>query len=273
MPEVVHWNPVAWRRASQRGLGRLIPIRKGVRNFGDLLGPLIVARLRQQLSLGRESDPNSRLLAVGSIMRLAAPGDVVWGAGINGKTMQGVTFPVLDVRAVRGPLTAQTLRAHGNTVPDTYGDPALLIPRLWTEEELGVSRRSQGVVLMPNYNDIRDWPENALSPLGNPLKKIRALASADVVIASSLHAIIIAEAFGVPTILVRSSKETLFKYEDYYLGTGRELPQVAPNWRAALDWTPTPPLTNWDPRPLIASFPSDLWQSSARGRQAQTDSE
>lgn len=262
MPEVVHWNPKRWTRMGQGPLTRRIPARRGFDNFGDLLGPWIVARAVERLGLGRARSKTPRLLAVGSIMRLGSAGDVVWGSGINGKSVDTATFPLLDVRAVRGPRTAQVLRSFGNTVPDVFGDPALLIPHLWTDEELGIRRRSGGLVLMPNYNDARHWPENAVSPRGAMLEKVRLLASAERVVASSLHAIIIAEAYGVPAVLVASTKEKPFKYEDHYEGTGRVAPSAAPDWEMGLVAEAAPPIVDWSPDPLMDAFPRDLWKEA-----------
>ncbi len=261
MPEVVHWNPKRWGRLTRTGPGRWVPCRRGFDNFGDLLGPLIVERIRAQRRLSRPQRRGPRLLAVGSIMRLAHAGDVVWGAGINGKTVDETVFPRVDVRAVRGPRTAAVLRSFGNDVPDVFGDPALLIPQLWSDEELGVDRGTGGLVLMPNYNDARQWPEHALSPRGGALERVRQLASAERVVASSLHALVIAEAYSVPAVPVASSKEPPFKYEDYYEGTGRVLPPLAPDWRAGLDAEPAPAITDWDPAALLAAFPAELWRT------------
>ncbi|WP_240948860.1 polysaccharide pyruvyl transferase family protein [Microbacterium salsuginis] len=220
---------------------------------------MIVERIQKKLELGRAVARKPRLLAVGSIMRLGEQGDVVWGTGINGKTVDSAVFPRFDVRAVRGPLTAEALRKFGNEVPHVFGDPALLIPHLWSDQELGIQRGTGGTVLMPNYNDAENWPTAAVDPRGNPHKRIQLLASANLVVASSLHAVVIAEAYGVPTVLVRSSREPTFKYEDYYEGTGRRLPAIASDWRSGLEASPAPPIDGWDSGKLMSSFPSDLW--------------
>ncbi|MFK4834571.1 polysaccharide pyruvyl transferase family protein [Microbacterium sp. ZW T2_14] len=259
MPEIVHWNPKRWGRLGSGPVTRWIPARKGFDNFGDLLGPIIVRRLHSRHGLGKPRGRTPRLLAVGSIMRLAASGDVVWGAGVNGKTVDTAEFPLVDVRAVRGPRTAAVLRSFGNDVPNVFGDPALLLPHLWTDEELGIRRKTGGTVLMPNYNDLKSWPDEAIDPRGNPIERVRLLASAERVIASSLHAIAIAEAYGVPAVLVASSKEKPFKYLDYYEGTGREAPSASDSWQHALDAPPAPPITDWDHGALLAAFPTDLW--------------
>ena len=199
-----------------------------------------------------------RLLAVGSILHFARDGDVVWGAGVNGKMLQD-SYPRLDVRAVRGPLTAELLRRGGVDAPDVFGDPALLIPHLWTDDELGIVRASGGTVLVPNLHDRADFPPEAIDPRADVVACVRAIASANLVVSSSLHGVVVAEAYGVPAVLVASSTEPALKYEDYYRGTGRSLPATAATWRDGLATTPAPPIASWSPEPLLAAFPADLW--------------
>jgi pyruvyltransferase len=260
MPEIVHWNPR--RRLGAGVILRQLPRRSRVNNFGDLLGPWITARVHVVLGLGRPLSDKQRLLTVGSIMHFARNGDVVWGSGVNGKVLSPGGFPKLDIRAVRGPLSAKALCQSGNAVPEVYGDPALLIPHLWSDAELGIERRSGGTVVVPNFHDLAGAPRGALDPRGDLVELVRRLASAERVIGSSLHAIIVAEAYGVPAVLVTSSTEPTFKYEDYHRGTGRDCPPPVPDWRAALA-APTPdPIERWDPQPLLGAFPADLWERS-----------
>jgi pyruvyltransferase len=258
MPEVVHWNYLNLRRAGTGPVTRWIPKLSRLGNFGDLLGPIIVKRAVKHLGLGRARSSKDRLLAVGSIMRLARPGDTIWGVGINGKSIGDGVYPQLDIRAVRGPVTAEVLKSTNASVPAVYGDPALLIPHLWTDAELGIRRGSGGLVVMPNYNDLAAFPPDSVSPLGNPIERIRMLANATRVVASSLHALVIAEAYGVPAVLVSSGAEHDFKYRDYYEGTGRTMP-VPVAIADAADADPAPPITDWSADALLDAFPRDLW--------------
>lgn len=257
MPQVVHWNPRAGI-----GPGRLLSrVRLGRRigNFGDLLGPLVVDRIRELRGLGPERSHAERLLTVGSILHFAREGDVVWGSGVNGKMPQD-HYPRLDVRAVRGPLTAERLSSAGIPVPPVYGDPALLLPHLWTDDELGIARGTGGTVLVPNLHDRARFPADAVNPRGDVLGCVRTIASADLVVSSSLHGVVIADAYGVPAVLVASATEPTFKYEDHYRGTGRPLPATASTWHEGLSSRPAPPIASWQPGPLLDAFPADLWE-------------
>lgn len=256
MVTIVHWNP--HKRLAASGVLRHVRLIPRVNNFGDLLGPLIANRLLFRLGIP-QSRKRGRVLTVGSILHFARSGDVVWGSGINGK-IADQRYPQLDIRAVRGPLTAGILRADGHQVPDVYGDPALLIPTLWTESELGVRRGSREMVYVPNLHDRSRFPDSALDPCAPVWEVVRTIASARLVVASSLHAIVIAEAFGVPVAPVRATAESEFKYADYFAGTGRETPRFAGSWEAAESYV-IPSRLDWDPRPLMEAFPADAWRT------------
>jgi pyruvyltransferase len=240
-------------------------------NFGDFLSRVVVdlTLARRGYTLGDEVDQRRQMLAIGSVLHLAKDGAAVWGSGINGKMpAEAHTFSTLDVRAVRGPRTAEFLRSRGITVPDVFGDPALLLPVLAPER----FRRSQrgGVALVPNLNDSEAIAEIAkdmradsvtlVSPRAGWNRCVEAIIGHDLVLASSLHGLIIAEAFGVPARYVRLTEtENLFKYTDYYEGTGR------PDFRYARSIAEgremggeRPPV--FDPEPLLKAFPFDLWE-------------
>jgi pyruvyltransferase len=250
---VVRWNPV--RPDFQTGV--VAP----VDNFGDLLGPEIVSALSAGLP-APSARPETRLLAVGSIMHYARDGDVVWGSGVNGKIpLSKLTAQNLDIRAVRGPRTRSILRDLGHSVPAVYGDPALLLPRLFPEFAVLSCVKTRSITIVPNFNDLSDEllaDERVLSPRGDLWDIVRTIAQSEFVIGSSLHAIVIAEAFGIPARLVRSATETHHKSVDYYAGTGRSRIIIADDIDEAIGLGGA---VQGDPDldGLLDSFPSDLW--------------
>jgi len=229
-----------------------------VDNFGDLLGPLIVDEI-----VGTPAPPpvaDRRLLTVGSILHLARDSDVVWGTGRNGKIPR-VQHRArrLDVRAVRGPLTRRFLEGMGVSVPAIYGDPALLLPSL-RPDLFSQLRNSDQILLAPNMND--SWPQIPgtvrLDPKQPLPECLTLVSSSQIVIASSLHALILADALRIPAIPVLSEAEPRFKYMDYYLGTGRTHVRFASDPNEAMNLDLPDPL-QYDSAPLLNSFPHDLW--------------
>lgn len=251
--EVFHWNPR--RRLIPGRIGRMLPRGRRVNNFGDMLGPPLV----RTLAPGREGTSPARLFTVGSILHYARDGDVVWGSGINGKVPEDAfTAKELDVRAVRGPLTADFLRRRGIQVPEVFGDPGAVAPAFHAITRADSPRHD--VLSLPNLHDEKAWRSlpGFLSPRRPHIEVMRTIAESRRVITSSLHGVIVAEALGVPVSLVRPGAESLFKYEDYFEGTGRKLPRVHDSHTEALRADPmeTPRMRL---EPLLESFPRDLW--------------
>ncbi|MFB6489522.1 polysaccharide pyruvyl transferase family protein [Xanthomonas perforans] len=267
MITVYHWNP---RRSVLPGrfarYGRVGP---RLSNFGDLLGPIVVNAARRATgAIGGDAGADRTLFSIGSVLHEASDGDVVWGAGINGKKRETQhSFSRLDVRAVRGMHTARKLEQLGIDVPPVFGDPALLLPILRPEMTAWTERKTRSLAVVPNFNEIAAFRGHPgfVSPLGDPDKIIRAIAESEAVVGSSLHAIVIAEALGVPAVAIESAVEPSFKYQDYYSGTGRARSDyiMATDLEEAVRSLPSSDgLGPWDSSALLEAFPKDLWRSA-----------
>lgn len=144
----------------------------------------------------------------------------VWGSGFMDENSAAVWPQRLKFHAVRGPLTAA--RISQPHLP--LGDPALLLPMLWPAN--GVKRFAVGIVphfatlslFRDRYESILPKNWHIIDLLQKP-KEICALISAcDVVISSSLHGLIVADAFGVPSRWMKPEnaiKGDGFKFRDY----------------------------------------------------------
>lgn len=243
--ELFHWQP-----------------KSGAQNFGDHLSHVVVSRLlaRHELLLDETVSARRRLLAVGSILHFAQDNDVIWGSGVNGKIDENKhSFSHLDVRAVRGPLTRAYLSGKGISVPEVYGDPVLLLPTLFPNRFKKSSRVEYCFV--PNLHDLAATAreKNVVSPLLPWNEVVNRIIESEFVISSSLHGLIVAEAFGIPACYVRLSEtEAIFKFEDYFQGTGRRNIPVAGSFADAHSLGGAPSLS-FDPNPLMNAFPVDLW--------------
>ncbi|CAF4337605.1 unnamed protein product [Rotaria magnacalcarata] len=210
-------------------------------NFGDKLSHILVMSIvGTNLSLltapeQREFCKTPKLLAIGSIFQFSCENDVIWGAGV----LDSATFPTksyskimqtLDIRAVRGPRTRQFLMSTFNiSVPEVYGDPALLLPYYLTGYKKALIPTISKLLIL-HFRDATREPTIA----GNtPIVTINAclpwnqiinlILQSELVISTSLHGIIVAEAFGIPARVLASHQVELFKFHDYFEGTGRKL--------------------------------------------------
>lgn len=264
---VYSWNPR--RRPWKIPFGPHIGPRRPVNNFGDLLGPLIVDHLLTSNGLPSSAaliDPGLTIFTVGSVLSFASDGDVIWGSGLNGKIPSSDhKFSTLDVRAVRGPRTQEFLRRRGIDCPDVFGDPALLLPLAMPDLVARSQHKTFKIALVPNLNDwrtLRRHP-NAVRPTADLASTAQRIAASELVVASSLHAIVVAEALGIPARWLRSPHEPPLKYLDYFEGTGRTGAACFESVADAMRGNVTQAPLDWDPEPLIAAFPKDLWCGAA----------
>lgn len=169
-------------------------------NFGDLLSPWLVGLLTDTPVTYAPTDEIS-YLAVGSIVSEARRNSVVWGSGAFGSEGKWGITPAAEYRAVRGPLTRSRLRNIGLPVPRVYGDPALLAPLVhWPNVE-----KDAEVGIVVRWSESR-WTSAVagegvkIIDLGSDdvTGTLRELISCRRILSSSLHGLILADAYGIP---------------------------------------------------------------------------
>jgi pyruvyltransferase len=233
---------------------------KEVTNFGDELSRIVVERLlNRKIEVTHNPAVNPKLLALGSILHYARNGDYVWGSGINGKISKHAhSFHKLHVFAVRGPLTKAFLEERGIPCPEVFGDPAILLPELFPNMK---AIKTREFVVIPNLNEIEEYRNlpNLVLPTAPPMEVLKKILEAKFVISGSLHGLIVAETFGIPAKLLRiTEKENLFKFKDYYLGSGRDRFTPATSLQQALKLGGEP-LPTFDKNKLQNAFPYHLF--------------
>lgn len=202
---------------------------RGKKNFGDLLAPLLINRFSHLPSEWSEPQ-DSELVMVGSILE-HIPKDyrgVIAGCGkLHEKTV--LDFPNARILAVRGPLTAKGMK--GNIV---LGDPGLL-----ADELVGFRDKEYDLGIVAHWTDttlehdsrFKKFNPRIIRVGDDPLKVIEEIAKCKKIVSSSLHGIIIADAYGIPRrieisprVLSHSHQEGgLFKWHDYSASIGMKL--------------------------------------------------
>ena len=176
-------------------------------NFGDDLNEWIWDHL---LPGWQDWDSDVTLFGVGTLLNRKNLTNVqgqrilVAGTGAGyGTRYTGPVSPEWDIRALRGPLSAKALG-----LDEAIGliDPAIMIPEFPEFRDLPRSGRP---LFVPHIASARrhDWKTacdrlgiDFIAPSEDSKQVIRALAGASVVLAESMHAAILADAFRVPWI-------------------------------------------------------------------------
>lgn len=235
-------------------------------NAGDYLGPLLVEKILKTKGLDTQDINNKRLLSIGSIFHFARDNDIIWGTGINGKIpLDQLTFTKLDIRSVRGPLTAKILRQKGLKVPEVFGDPGILTSIFWPRDEI---EKETNIIYIPHMrekvkNNIKE-NYKVVTPRCSVDNFIKEIQKASKVLTTSLHGVIIAESYGIPAVLMENfSGETDFKYDDYYSGTGRKTPPIFKNVEDAAMYNPSIPDLSYYQDRLLEAFPFDEYSASS----------
>jgi len=191
-------------------------------NFGDMLTPVIVKHFTGQEVKLAKIDSCGKLVAVGSLLGVVRENDIIWGTGSIEAREKGVFEQPngSNFLAVRGPLTREII--NGN-VPEIYGDPAILLPLIYNPK----IEKKHKIGVVPHYVDKNVSIKNHhFIDIGMPWKKVvDEIKSCEMIISSSLHGIICAEAYGISAQWVKYSDKIVggeFKFQDYFLGTGRE---------------------------------------------------
>ncbi len=204
----------------------------GANNFGDILNPILLEHLtdRKILNVNAKYYQKEHLLAIGSVLGRANSSSIIWGAGFISENSAFRENPK-KVCAVRGPKTRKKIIESGIDCPKVYGDPALLMPFFYHPNI--IKRYKVGII--PHYMDKNHcWiKKNAklegvtvidiLNP--DPLKVIDKILACEKVMSSSLHGLIVSDAYGIPSIWVKFFDRLTggnFKFLDYFLSVDRK---------------------------------------------------
>jgi len=176
-------------------------------------------------------DKNGKIVGIGSSMKYVRPDDYVWGTGCIDTVNIG--DEPKKIYSVRGPLTRDTLLERGWDVPEIYGDPALLFPQIYNP----TIEKKYKIGLIPHcvdfyslnglkaINHMEDMGIKIINVTAGINEFIDQLKECELIISSSLHGLIAADAYGIPNYRVKLSSLIHggdFKYKDHYASVKRE---------------------------------------------------
>lgn len=148
----------------------------------------------------------------------------IWGSGIvkkDDKISKGLFY------AVRGKYTQKRLQELGFKAPEAIGDPALLLPLVYIPKTI----KKYQIGVIPHYihyESIKEKIKNdkiKIINLTNSIEQvIEEIYSCEYTISTSLHGIIVSQAYGIPSLWYTYSNKKLFgdnvKFCDYFSSVG-----------------------------------------------------
>lgn len=215
-----------------RSTGKAIFINnyKSTKNMGDMIHTEIIRHYAKKICV---TPPGVKFwrhyLLVGSILDMSTNKSVIIGAGTN-KPNEALNVNISNIRAVRGHLTLNEISKHydlANCDDILLGDPAVLMPNIYTPAvrknkcRLGVVfhyvDETHGFATYCKSNDIK-----IISIRQKPCTFIDELNQCQNIFSSSLHGLILSDAYDIPNQWIQLSDRITggdFKFEDYYSTT------------------------------------------------------
>lgn len=250
-------------------------------NWGDDLNEYLFTALTQKKISFVPFDklyffPNvERYSLIGSIIGdFNLDNTIIYGSGAitSNPELKGRPKKVLSVR---GPLSREVLLKNGVQCPAIYGDPALLVPFIYSPQ----TKKENKIGVIPHYRTLKsNWielleKENEVLIIDmSKYKKwtdiIDSIASCKIILSESLHGLIIAESYEIPSLWVEFiphsySWEWEFKFIDFYKSIGKNDPQCYKIYNGydteeildkVKEWMPG----NIDYDSMIKAFPFEL---------------
>lgn len=208
------------------------------KNIGDALNPFLFENIFNKKTTNIRDSLNTGIIPVYSFI-----GSVLDNSGVKNLHVLGSGFrnekspmPVKPkkVYACRGPLTRKKLNGLGVEVPEVYGDPAILLPNYFDVEE--TKKNKMGII--PHYVDKdseiverykSDENVKFIDVFSDMDQFVSDIKSCEFTISSSLHGVIISQAYGIPSVWVKFSNEIgggNFKFNDYFNSLGMQVPPI-----------------------------------------------
>lgn len=188
-------------------------------NFGDQLNHFLVKELSgKPIVYSNREKPH--YICVGSILSECNENSTIWGAGFSYGHAQPFNEGA-NVIAVRGVLSANKLQRES-----VYGDPAILLPRLY--KPIVSKQHKYGII--PHWNDYEDCLNNfpqyhIIDPFQTIKDFVDDVVSCEAILSSGLHGLIVADTYDIPNSWVTFDNHKnidRFKFDDYYSTTNYE---------------------------------------------------
>lgn len=210
------------------------------RNLGDDLNYYIFkeltnAPIRFYHSTFLSIIKRTNYICIGSVISHGNSRSIIWGGGLISNN-SSIHKPQ-KVLAVRGPRTRQRLIQAGIECPKVYGDPALLLPYIYnpstssesnTLNKIGLifnaADETQGSIYANSHNCF--FTKISMTKYTKWQHVVDEIKECNLILSSSLHGLILADAYEIPNIWVSFNNNNNiiggdFKFLDYLESVNR----------------------------------------------------
>lgn len=200
-----------------------------VPNFGDDINKFIFSKaFNETVDYVPSNHKEYHFTGIGSILHHANKYSVPVGSGFINSTDTCIEAPQ-HIIAVRGKLTRDRLLKMGIKCPESYIDLAVLFPNFFNPH---IPKKFK-LGIIPHYIDknigfIKNLIEGRNDVLLIDIQNldhfdfVTQVLSCDLIASSTLHGIIIADAYGIPSSWLEFSNNVIgdgFKFYDYFSST------------------------------------------------------
>ena len=175
------------------------------------------------------------VVGIGSVIDwISNTESIIFGSGVMNPNSNLSAKPQ-KVLAVRGKLSRDYLINKGIECPAIYGDPAWLLPKIYTPNNKDSDKTAIGII--PHFVDKNNPIIKKLSIINKNIKLIDIqnykswqdfvdqICSCYCILSSSLHGLIISDAYMIPNLWIKLSDNISgggFKFHDYFSSLDRD---------------------------------------------------
>jgi pyruvyltransferase len=218
---------------------------EGGRNYGDDLNLDLAAALlgiqRNQVKTTTDRTLAGKIMGIGSVLTHTCIGDIVLGTGLSfaskdarpeSQVWKNLNDTLTKILSVRGSDTRMRIMEQNVDCPAEYGDLGVTASLLIWPDLYPSSTPPHDVCVVPHATDSTLKKEAAehrpmvqvlsISP-AKPVDLTKSMMDCKLIISSSLHVLMIADAYGIPTRWYHGpDSNQVDKYNDYYRGVGTD---------------------------------------------------
>ena len=203
-------------------------------NWGDDINKYLVEKISGKKVIPVQCKLHRPLhyLCIGSILQwFGDKNAIVWGSGLREPLP---VRPCKQILAVRGPLTRAELLKQGYDCPEVYGDPVLLMPKLYNP----TIEKKYKIGVIPHFSELKslfvqsifkcdDFHFIDIKNYGTYEHFIDEILRCEYILSSSLHGCIVSDAYGIPNLWCQftdyKAEGDGFKFKDYYQSVKKDI--------------------------------------------------